>query len=436
MTDSTTGDGPQARPEWTWRERERGSRIRGVFLDPDVQPADLPEVHATFYQPDVLLIAPSARGRRRGDRIKRLDGLAKQWGWDVKRADLEEPIPDEVRRMAERPGERMRLPGVAQTVRARITISPDAEADPTRPVQRPDAWRLLREARREGITGVSLNHILTVDPIGVNPFKANPFKANPFKANPFKANPAGIDGYAIRDSAGVSPSTTAVPPCRGPTSRKAHVGPWWRCWTPDAATTRGSPETCWWTPKKEYGGAIGIVDDLSDPEVHPSLADPLDGIIDEAAGHGTFIAGLVLQSCPGARILPVRVADGQGIILENELIAALGRIVDLLESEKATIDVLNLSFSFYHESPELAAVDSELYALLKRVRAKRCIVVCSAGNDATDRPASPAALYSYDGAELGIETGTEGRHRSARRGRALSIPPAARSRCSRMSAIG
>ena len=51
-------------------------------------------------------------------------------------------------------------------------------------------------------------------------------------------------------------------------------------------------------------------------------------------GHGTFIAGIVLQDCPDARILPVRVADGEGIILETELIGALGRLLDLITNPR------------------------------------------------------------------------------------------------------
>ena len=140
---------------------------------------------------------------------------------------------------------------------------------------------------------------------------------------------------------------------------------------------------------------LGIIDPASDPETHPALGDPLDGILDDAAGHGTFIAGVVLQACPDAYIVPVRVADGQGFILEHDLLGALGRLVELLKSGELKVDVLNLSFSFYHETPDEATIEGELYKLLKAVRAAGCVVVCSAGNDATDRPSFPAALYDW-----------------------------------------
>ena len=76
-------------------------------------------------------------------------------------------------------------------------------------------------------------------------------------------------------------------------------------------------------PTLRTGEPIGILRPATDPEVHPSLAVPLDGIFDDASGHGTFIAGIIRQECPKRDILPVRVADGEGIILENELIGAL-----------------------------------------------------------------------------------------------------------------
>ncbi|NNH05453.1 S8/S53 family peptidase [Microbacterium ulmi] len=151
----------------------------------------------------------------------------------------------------------------------------------------------------------------------------------------------------------------------------------------------------------DYGGILGVGDPDTDPEVHPSQGDPLDGVIDIASGHGTFIAGIVRQACPSARILPVRVSNSAGIILESDLLGALGRLVALVEA-KHPIHVLNLSFSFYHESSDSSTIDSELYALLKRLRAGRTTIVCSAGNDATDRPSSPASLHAWDGNEYGL----------------------------------
>ena len=55
--------------------------------------------------------------------------------------------------------------------------------------------------------------------------------------------------------------------------------------------------------------------------------------------------------------------------------------------------VLNLSFSFYHETPDDPTAISEIAELLRKLRDDHdVVVVCSAGNEATDRPTYPAAL--------------------------------------------
>ena len=137
---------------------------------------------------------------------------------------------------------------------------------------------------------------------------------------------------------------------------------------------------------------IGIIRDATDPEVHPSLSVPLDGIFDDASGHGTFIAGIIRQECPEARILPVRVADGEGIILETELIGRSGGSSNTSRRVEP-VHVLNLSFSFYHETPDDPTAISEITELLGRLRddygRRRGLL---RGNEATDRPTYPAAL--------------------------------------------
>ncbi|MET0735939.1 MAG: S8 family serine peptidase [Microbacterium sp.] len=391
----TPGDDATPEPTRTWRDREKASRSRGVFLDTAIAPLDGSEVYTTVYEPDVLLVSPAPGRDSPWRATPDLDALAERLGWIVTPEPLEDPLPQGESEAAPRPG---RLDGVSTTVRARISISPDA--DPEAPVERPDAWRLLREARRAGLEGVALNHVLTLDGVVANPFKGHPFKGHPFKGHPFKGHGGGLDSYAEPGYGGRQPISYAgpdLPKAQLPLADRPIV----------AVFDTGCGDHPWLRGDdvvdavKTWGGAIGIIDPDSDPERNPSLGDPLDGVIDDAAGHGTFIAGLIRQACPEARILPVRVADGNGVILENDLLGALGRIVALLESG-VRIAVLNLSLGFYHESPNRAKVEGQLYELLKRARAKDCVVICSAGNDATDRPASPAAMYAWPGNDFDI----------------------------------
>lgn len=376
-----------------WR---RSERIRWRVLDPAGEPRgeddpavfpreELPfTVYSTVYVADELIVRPSAKSADSDEivdvptRILDLQAIANRAGWELQERELEdgrEPNPASASR------------------RARLTVAPSSVTSVT--AQAPDAWEVLRQARRDGVDGgVSLNHVISTDSLGLNPFKANPFKANPFKANPFKANPfkanaagVGIDSYGAVGFGGRQPVTYLGPdPVYDPDGPRPVVAvfdtglgvhPWF------GTDVRLPPDT-------KYG-PIGIIDQKTDPEVHPSLALPLDGIFDDASGHGTFIAGIVRQQCPQARILAARVADGDGLILETELIGALGRLLVYLD-EGGTVNVLNLSFSFYHETPDDPKAISDITDLLDQLRERDVVVVCSAGNEATDRPTFPAAL--------------------------------------------
>jgi len=431
---------PTHAPRLTWRERE-ARQVRVALLNPGlVAPGT---ASPTAYEAEVLLVAPlevsrassAMPGRGAGldpqrtpsaprstaqestrepsdGRLESLADVAIKLGWTVDDEDLEDP---------ERPGDEqnaaksrsmanqapLRREGVAKTRRVRIGLAP--EARPDAPQVPPDAWRLLVEARKAGVTGLGLNHMLTTDALGSNPFTGNPFTGNPFTGNPFTGNPftgnpftgnpSGMAGYAYPGFGGRQPVAYVGPDLPTPTRPLADR-------PVVAILDTGCGDHPWLrkaliSAKDEYGGEIGIVDPASDPDAHPSLGSPLDGVVDSAAGHGTFIAGIVLQACPEARILAVRVADGQGMIRENDLLGALGRLVAIVEAGHR-LDVVNLSFSYYHESPKTESIDSELYALLTKLRAAGCVIVCSAGNDATDRPASPASLHHWIGEDCGI----------------------------------
>ena len=68
-----------------------------------------------------------------------------------------------------------------------------------------------------------------------------------------------------------------------------------RCWTPACSTTSGS------TPSRRATGSA----DVWDVE-H-------DGYADAESGHGTFIAGLILQVAPAAEVYVVKVLDSHGV---------------------------------------------------------------------------------------------------------------------------
>ena len=369
-----------------WR---RSESPRWKVLDPAGEPKN--EVFSTVYVADELIIKPVKNDSEEivvdvPTRIESLQSIANRAGWNLEELELEDG----------------RDPGRSESRRARLTVAPSDGTGVT--AQTPDAWEVLRQARQDGIAGgVSLNHVLSTDSLGLNPFKANPFKANPFKANPFKANPfkANAAGVGVDSYAGVGFGARQPVTYLGPAPVFDAEGPK----VVVAVFDTGLGKHPWFKgvrldPKTKYG-PIGITRADTDPEEHPSLAVPLDGIFDDASGHGTFIAGIIRQECPQAQILAVRVADGDGIILETELIGSLARLMDYVE-EGGTVDVLNLSFSFYHETPGQTDSISEIQDLLRQLRQKKIVVVCSAGNEATDRPTLPADLPRTDDRHVSV----------------------------------
>ncbi|MET8139828.1 S8/S53 family peptidase [Sphaerisporangium sp. NPDC005288] len=106
-----------------------------------------------------------------------------------------------------------------------------------------------------------------------------------------------------------------------------------------------------------------------------------DGLLDGQAGHGTFIAGLLLRQAPGIRLRVVRALDSHGVGDEAGVLRALGAL------REAPVDVLVLSFGCHtYDDRASPLVERALAALTGTV------VVACAGNTASARPFWPAAL--------------------------------------------
>jgi len=117
--------------------------------------------------------------------------------------------------------------------------------------------------------------------------------------------------------------------------------------------------------------------DADQPDEDADLA------LDPAAGHGTFIAGLVQQGAPGTAVSLLRVLHAQGDGDEVQIAWAIANLPD----PPAEGALLNLSFGGYAlDQPALLA------AAVAGAQARGYVVVASAGNDATCRPTFPAAL--------------------------------------------
>jgi hypothetical protein len=107
-----------------------------------------------------------------------------------------------------------------------------------------------------------------------------------------------------------------------------------------------------------------------------------DGYGDAESGHGTFIAGLILQVAPAASVYVVKVLDSHG--LGDDLTVAKA-----MEQLPQDIHIVNLSLGGYTDGDTgpLAVANA-----LRIMRKQRGAVVAAAGNAGRPRPFWPAAF--------------------------------------------
>lgn len=125
-----------------------------------------------------------------------------------------------------------------------------------------------------------------------------------------------------------------------------------------------------------------------DDDVRESPDADHDAQLDSVAGHGTFIAGVVLQHAPEASITVSRIITGDGSTDELELLRGLARLQAKSRSTRTAIDVISLSLGCYTHDDKPSPVVQHAFNRLD----PDTVVVCCAGNSASQRPFWPAAL--------------------------------------------
>ena len=175
----------------------------------------------------------------------------------------------------------------------------------------------------------------------------------------------------------------------------------WRACGPRPLRVRSASRLPWQGPPGQ-GAVVAVIDTGVDPS-HPALLgrivpggrdlvdgddqpwetrngidDDGDGEIDEAAGHGTFVASVITAVAPAAGILPLRVLDDDGGGTAFAVAEALAYAIE------ARVDVINLSLTYHRRS---TAVD----LLLERAASAGIVVVAAAGNDGASTVDFPAS---------------------------------------------
>lgn len=124
-------------------------------------------------------------------------------------------------------------------------------------------------------------------------------------------------------------------------------------------------------------GFDAIDEDADAHDPGNGLDDDGDGLTDRAAGHGTFVAGMVLLVAPDATILPIRVRDDEGWGSDQALLRGLSF------ARARGVEIVNMSVSSAASRPQA------LLDLMAAMHAEGTTIVVSAGNE---RGAPPGAL--------------------------------------------
>lgn len=136
----------------------------------------------------------------------------------------------------------------------------------------------------------------------------------------------------------------------------------------------------------------GQVDDEDEPFDPPaavsSVTAPVTNLLDFEAGHGTFIAGVILQICPDAQVIAAGVLSSFG---DGDVAGVLSTL-EKMSAAHGSFDLVVMSFGTNTVDDEPGIFGRELTRLLGAT-----VGVAAAGNQNTCRPYFPAALPNVVG---------------------------------------
>ena len=160
----------------------------------------------------------------------------------------------------------------------------------------------------------------------------------------------------------------------------------------------------WMGPTYPDGtGALGAVVYESDPLAAFDAAGAPTGFLGRAAGHGTFIAGILRQLVPQAGLVVLRAASVEGLVDEPKFFATLNDVV----TNHADVDIVVIASGGYAlplAGTSLAASGTPpkgkewLAPILLRkgiqnvLEHTSAVIVMSAGNSGSSDPSFPAAF--------------------------------------------
>ena len=285
-----------------------------------------------------------------------------------------------------------------------------------------DVWPLLQAIRQSGrpdsgnadaqrlSRAVGLNHLMaSAAVISGNPYTrgmasiiGNPYTRGmaTIGGNPYTRGMAGgLAGYLAPGSGGRGPVSVVVPPpLRSPKALRPHVvvldtgvggHPWFDAQAVTVGLQFADPAHPNDPPNWIGMNPLDLDIARTDPEGAGSIPDPMTGLLASHAGHGTFIAGLIRQTCADADITAVRVMDSDGVVPELMLTDALSGLAVVQSGGTPSIDAIVLSLGYYSETGDDVTYTAGLRPLVLALAALGVAIFCAAGNDSTMRRSYP-----------------------------------------------
>jgi hypothetical protein len=371
--DPFQGDFPDWPDRQQWRDlastvQRQVDELAQLRNEPDVRHQNLTLLQQRRRPPE-----PGARkleqhaGSPRDDAVTQLDFLPVDVGFDTLLVPGELLITRQSYRHAEEFLED--LPLEASEVACAELRSRVLRLTPTRPMGSQELADVAKDLRTRGYA-VSLSNITPMAAV-VKPPPITVPPPPPPPPTPLVAGSAAV--RAAADTAQRQPGSAAPPrPEDGPRTAKVAIID-----TGIAAEIR----TDGWLDNVPRDGNIDPLD------MFPLPAG--DGYLDFAAGHGTFVAGIVRQVAPGAEITVYRAVDSDGIASEVTVACEMIRAV-----KEGGAQIVNLSLGCQTQDnvPPIALQAAlEIISEWERETGREVLIVAAAGNFGDANPTWPAA---------------------------------------------
>jgi hypothetical protein len=130
-----------------------------------------------------------------------------------------------------------------------------------------------------------------------------------------------------------------------------------------------------------------VVRNGNDDNVDLLDALPDNGMLDFGAGHGTFVAGIIRQVDPHAKVVVYRALDSDGLASEADVAAAMHRAAD----DGVHVISLSLGMQAVDDGNPCPALRQAVAQIQAGPNAP--VIVASAGNYGTTEKVYPAALH-------------------------------------------